>query len=134
MFSNRQVLSLSNNLPDLLWPSRTLLTSTVDFRTWNRTYLLESILQSSWWHCLNHTYCQNSLIKHVSSQPKLIFKQDSTDSRMVLTTLTSFTVYTIEIGQAISVFLWQFWIFPYFKIYNNWFLSDFLIKLLHKKT
>lgn len=56
----------------------------------------ESILQSSWWHCLNHTYCQNSLIKHVSPQPKLIFKQDSTDSRMVPTTLTSFTVYTVR--------------------------------------
>lgn len=25
--------------------------------------LLESILQSSWWHCLNNTHCQNSLIK-----------------------------------------------------------------------
>lgn len=31
--------------------------------------LLESILQSSWWHCLEHTHCQNSLVKHVSPQP-----------------------------------------------------------------
>lgn len=67
--------------------------------------LPETILQSSWWHCLNTTRCQNCLIKHVIPEPKFILKQDSTDFRMIPTTLTSFTVSTIEICQSISIFL-----------------------------
>lgn len=67
------------------------------FGTWSSLPFLVHILQSSWWHRLNITHCQNFLIKRVMPKPEFILKQDSADFGVVHITPVSCTVSAIEV-------------------------------------